>query len=125
MQSSGQDQLPVHPERQRQRDIGIASGVVADSSELKGSRVTPMVKILEAPRTRKQKRTGGTEPPDLLPRTRSGEVKKRLTWEEKLHVLDPFSSPEATEQRLEEFADLFSYRYADGVITRSGQGPRA
>jgi hypothetical protein len=62
---------------------------------------------------------------EALLHTKAGDRKRRFTWEEKIHILDPSSPKEATEERLQEFADLFSYRYTDGIITQVGQGPRA
>ncbi len=56
-----------------------------------------------------------------LPRTKTGEIKKRFTDDEYIRMLAPFSSPEATAQRLEEFANLFAYRYTSWAVTRVGQ----
>src|SRR5262245_58390389 len=64
-------------------------------------------------------------PPDHLPRTKSGTLKQKLSWEEKLHLLDPRSPREATEARLEEFSNLFAWRFTNGIITRPGDGPSA
>jgi hypothetical protein len=60
-----------------------------------------------------------------LPRTKEGVIKSRLSWEEKLRILDPTSPKEIIKARLDEFAELFAHRYTDGIITRVGQGPRA
>ncbi|MGU7870856.1 hypothetical protein, partial [Escherichia coli] len=45
-----------------------------------------------------------------IPRTSDGQAKSRLTWAEKLHALDPTSTPEQTTDRLTEFAYLFAPR---------------
>jgi hypothetical protein len=67
-----------------------------------------------------------TEKVDLqLPRTKKGEFKHKLRWEERLHVLDPSSTTEETERRLFEFRQLFAFRFSDAIITWAGQGPRA
>jgi len=63
--------------------------------------------------------------PDVLPRTKKGELKQKLSWDEKLRVLDPFSPREATEARLARFESLFAFRYTDAIITKVNQGPRA
>ncbi len=75
-----------------------------------------------------------SQPPDptllakfaaAIPRRSDGQVKKRLTLEEKFHALDPQSPSKATEKRLEEFQELFAFRRKDAIITKAGQGPRA
>lgn len=60
-----------------------------------------------------------------LPRTRTGQVKRRTTWLEKLKILDPTATPEETKARLQAFAHLFAFRTQDGIITKPGQGHRA
>lgn len=62
---------------------------------------------------------------ETLLHTKAGSLKRRFTWDEKLRILDLSSPKEATEERLQDFADLFSYRYTEGIITQVGQGPRA
>lgn len=61
----------------------------------------------------------------VWPRTKSGTFKQKLTWEEKLHVLDPTSPPAATEARLVEFRNLFAFRFTNAIITRAGQDSRS
>ncbi len=62
---------------------------------------------------------------DLLPRTRSGRIKSRLSWTEKLKVLDPAAPAELTERRLLEFQRLFAFRRTNAIITKPGQGHRS
>ncbi len=70
--------------------------------------------------------TEGTNPASpSLPRTRDGRIKSRLSWEEKLQILDPHSAPKATEARLIEFAKLLAFRVSKASITKVGKGPRA
>src|SRR5258708_25823336 len=63
--------------------------------------------------------------PRDFPCTKTGDLKRRLTWDEKLRILDPTSPLEKTQERLEVFGNLFCFRLAGGIITRVGQGPRA
>ena len=44
-----------------------------------------------------------------IPRTKAGRIKGRLTRDEKLHALDPFSDSKATEDRLDRFQELFGF----------------
>lgn len=60
-----------------------------------------------------------------LPLTRGGRVKRRLTFDEKLRILDPTSAADVTLERLMAFMNLFSFRTTGGIITRAGGGPRA
>ncbi len=64
-------------------------------------------------------------PGHFLPTRRDGQIKTRLSWKEKLCILDPYSTPEATEARLIEFLKLFAFRVAKASITKVGKGPRA
>ena len=59
-----------------------------------------------------------------LPTRRDGKPKSRLSWEEKLQVLDPQSPVEATKSRLRDFANLFASRADQAIATLVGQGPR-
>jgi hypothetical protein len=60
----------------------------------------------------------------LLPRTRAGRTKRRLTFEDKLRLLDPVSETEVTLERLMAFMNLFAFRTTGGIITRARGGPR-
>ncbi len=60
-----------------------------------------------------------------LPVTRKGQLKRRLSWDHKLHVLDPTSPGELTERRLATFQRIFAYRYSQASTTKPGQGPRS
>lgn len=60
-----------------------------------------------------------------LPRTRTGSIKQKLSWAEKLRILDPSSPVEDTEARLREFMSLFAFRVGDASITQVNGGPRA
>jgi hypothetical protein len=61
--------------------------------------------------------------PGLLPRTRGGDLKRRLTFEEKLVILDPYSDAEKTQERLMAFMNVFAFRTTGGIITKAGGGP--
>jgi hypothetical protein len=61
----------------------------------------------------------------VLPRTRTGQIKHRFTWDEKLRILDPTAPTKTTAARLEAFRNLFAFRRTDAIITKVGQGPRA
>lgn len=63
-------------------------------------------------------------PPSVLPTRRDGKPKSRLSWDEKLHVLDPLSPVEMTKSRLRAFAKLFASRAEQAIATLVGQGPR-
>jgi hypothetical protein len=58
-----------------------------------------------------------------LPRTKTGALKQKLTLDEKLRILDPYSTLETIKDRLLQFELLFAYRYTNGIITRVGAGP--
>lgn len=60
----------------------------------------------------------------LLPRSRAGRIKRRLTFEDKLLILDPTAEAEVTEERLMAFMNLFAFRTTGGIITRASGGPR-
>jgi hypothetical protein len=63
--------------------------------------------------------------PDDLLRNKAGNLKRRFTWDEKLRLLDPTTPIKETQDRLEEFGNLFCFRLTGAIITRVGQGPRA
>ena len=60
-----------------------------------------------------------------LPRKRDGSPKRRLSWADKLTLLDPESPVEATEARLDDFLDLFAFRRTRGIVTRVGEAHRS
>ncbi len=67
------------------------------------------------PAARKSKLVEGDTDPTTarfqaaIPRTKAGHIKGRLSPAEKLHALDPFSDPKATEDRLDQFQELFGF----------------
>ncbi len=81
-----------------------------------------MVTTLEAPpQPRPRQRWNDVE----LPRNKRGAIKQRLSWEDKLRLLDPGSTAEETQERLLIFQNLFAYWWSDGIITRVNRGPLA
>ncbi len=50
-------------------------------------------------------------------------MKRRLTFEEKLVILDPSSDAETTQERLMAFMNVFAFRTTGGIITKAGGGP--
>lgn len=64
-------------------------------------------------------------PPLVLPTRRDGKPKSRLSWDEKLQLLDPRSPVEMTKSRLKDFANLFAGRTDQAIATLVGHGPRA
>jgi hypothetical protein len=62
--------------------------------------------------------------PGILPRTKSGRIKRRFSWTEKVKILDPTAPAELTERRLEQFQKLFAFRRTDAIITRVAKGHR-
>jgi hypothetical protein len=83
-----------------------------------------MTTLLERPRYRTLLPVPQQWKAGNLPRTKAGEIKSRFTWEEKLRILDPTSSIEATEARVKEFLQLFAFRVGNAIITRVRGGPR-
>lgn len=55
--------------------------------------------------------------------TRKGTPKKRFTTDEKLQLLDPLASIEATGKRFKVFADVFAFNRWKAIMTRAGGGP--
>ena len=60
----------------------------------------------------------------LFPRTRGGDLKHRLSFNEKLHLLDPDTESEITQERLMAFMNVFAFRTTGGIITKASGGPR-
>ena len=60
--------------------------------------------------------------PTELPWKKDGSRKKRLSWSDKLPILDPDSQAEVTEARLDEFLSLFAFRRTKAIVTRIGGG---
>jgi len=73
--------------------------------------------------------SGSSTPPQregclgLLPRTRGGDLKSRLSFNEKLAILDPSSDTELTQERLMAFMNVFAFRTTGGIITKASGGP--
>ncbi len=84
-----------------------------------------MASTLAAPRTEKAGSPADRDWADAWPRTKGGNLKSKLSWEEKVHVLDPTSTQEATEARLVQFQQLFAPQVMNGIVTREGEGHRA
>jgi len=59
-------------------------------------------------------------PPPNLPRKKDGSPKRRLSWADKLAILDPDSPAKATEARLDEFLNLFAFRRTRAIVTKIG-----
>lgn len=57
--------------------------------------------------------------------TRTGLVKRKLTFEDKLDLLGQGAGHEVTLSRLDDYQRLFAYRYGQGIVTRHGKGPGA
>ncbi|MBY0232264.1 MAG: hypothetical protein K2W96_23540 [Gemmataceae bacterium] len=84
-----------------------------------------MGSTLAVSRTGKTTGTTRQDWADAWPRTRGGSSKKNLSYEEKIHVLDPTSTQKATEARLVQFQQLFAPQFINGIVTREGEGHRA
>lgn len=54
---------------------------------------------------------------------KAGKPKHRFSYEDKLRILDPTSSLDETEARLEAFQSIFAFRYCNAIITRNGDNP--
>lgn len=67
--------------------------------------------------------TGNAQPdpvaiPVHLPTRKDGCLKSRLSWKDKLTILDPYSEQSATESRLINFTNLFAYRTSRAIVTK-------
>jgi hypothetical protein len=84
-----------------------------------------MASTLISPRTNEAGISTHLDWYDVWPRTKDGSFKSNLTWEEKIHILDPTSTQDATDTRLVEFQRLFAPQLMHGIVTHEGEGHRA
>lgn len=63
-------------------------------------------------------------PSDWIPRTKTGQLKRRLSYNEKLIVLGMGDPLDKMRARLDVFNNLFAYRRCGSIVTRAGKGPR-